>query len=212
MKLFEKHLPESIIYKIFNQSPEQFLSSVSSKIIEVNQVHGNSVLDVTTIEMNSNTLIEADGIFMPFTHPDCKKIAIAIKTADCIPIVFIGKNGYGELHAGHKGISKEIVLNNLVKEALPYFFFIGPHINSCCYEVQEDFLKNFSNPFFVKKVSNDKEQFFFDLKKTLCNQIKTNYPNAIIESYSVCTCCNETFHSFRRNKTQLRNWNIIEKI
>jgi copper oxidase (laccase) domain-containing protein len=40
---------------------------------------------------------------------------------------------------------------------------------------------------------------------------REEFPNLLVGVAPVCTCCHNDFHSYRRNKTIHRNWNLYLK-
>ncbi len=187
--IFEKKLPRGT-FQTFNNKPLFPLN-------EVKQVHGNKVVAA------SNELIEADGLYAMTEH-----YSLAIKTADCLPIVVIGKNGVALLDAGWKGVKSAIFCQSKVIALEPFYFFLGPGIRHYNYEVQEDFLQNFKNSEYIIQQQG---QFFFDLYGEAKARIQTAFPQALIEELeSPCTFASSNFHSYRRDKTALRNWNILK--
>lgn len=166
---------------------------------DVKQVHGTEIVSIET------TPCEADGLVVSwddFSKP------LAIKTADCMPIVIEGEKGAVFLHAGWRGLANGILLKPEIHMIHPQRALIGPSIHVCCFEVSPDFRDNFpASPNF--RVLNDK--LYFNLQEEAKDQLKNSYPNLLIQVAPICTCCNENFHSYRRNKPDARNWNLYIK-
>jgi YfiH family protein len=163
-------------------------------LIRVKQTHSAIVLD----EKSSNDL-EADAIVGDSLIPK------AILTADCLPILLLGEKEHAIIHAGWRGLYNEILKNELIKKINPTYAFIGPHISMPHYEVQADFKENFSyHNAFVEREG----KLYFDLSKMAHVQLMALYPEIKIECSGICTFSNENFHSYRRNKTAERNWNV----
>lgn len=190
---FEKEI-EGYKFCVFKEKP-------SFEILQVNQVHGPVVLNDKNLTLSKS---EADGLFSLDLE-----VPLAIKTADCLPIFILGKKGVSLLHAGWRGVHQKIVLTPEVKQIEPYYFFIGPFIQAKHFEVQENFRLNFPNSEHFTKVS---EKLCFDLGAETRDQIKSSYPEAKIEISRISTFDDDNFHSFRRNGTTQRNWNILSKI
>ena len=64
----------------------------SKKIILMNQVHSNKIIKITT---KNPKIIDADGMISKRSD-----IILGILTADCAPIVILGKSYFGIVHAG----------------------------------------------------------------------------------------------------------------
>jgi copper oxidase (laccase) domain-containing protein len=162
------------------------------EIVYLKQIHSPIILPAT----KNNLEAEGDGLLnygLPF----------AIKTADCLPILILGKNGQALLHAGWRGLFNKIISQPQIKGINPYYAFIGPAISHEHYEVQNDFLKNFDD--FIHKDGKT----YFDLKLEASKQLKKNYPSIEVEDCGICTFSNERLNSYRRDKNQQRNWNLF---
>lgn len=184
--VLEKKLPRGQ-FEIFQSRPDFDLTTVK-------QTHSCIVLN----EKNCNEL-EADGMIGDSLSP------MAILTADCMPILLLGEKEHAFIHAGWRGLHNEILKNNLIKKINPFYAFIGPHISALHYEVQPDFKKNFSHP---QAFIDQEEKLYFNLSVVARAQLNAFYPGISIEESKVCTFSDENFHSYRRNKTAKRNWNV----
>lgn len=189
--IFSKAL-KSGTFEVHDERPE-------CEFIHVTQVHGKDIIP------SPDSPVEGDGILSLFTEPG---LPLAIKTADCIPAVIEGDSQVVFLHAGWRGVAQKIFAQKEVKETSPKFVYIGPCIHSCCYEVSQEFKENFPGS---KNFSERMGKIFFNLPQEASDQILKLYPQAQIEIDSQCTMCNSQFHSFRRNGTKLRNWNLYRK-
>lgn len=160
------------------------------------QVHGNHVVRV--FKSDSGKIIEnCDGLIT-----NDSTITLVVKTADCLPISIVDSENkaIGLVHAGWRGLQKEIIknaINLMVKEfgSIPsnLKIEIGPHICKKHYEVKSDVSKFFDG------------QKYLDLGKTAINQLvdlKINPQN--IEVDKRCTFENLDLPSYRRDKTIYR--------
>jgi YfiH family protein len=184
--LFEKSLPSGK-YIVFSDKPKV-------EVLTVKQTHSSIVLN----EMSCQGL-EADAIVGTQLNPK------AILTADCLPIIVLGKKGHAVVHAGWRGLKREILLSSEIAKLDPFYAFIGPHISVEHYEVQADFKNEFNNDLFIEARS---EKLFFNLSKVAKAQLSEAYKNIKIEESEICTFSNINFHSYRRDKTTKRNWNV----
>ncbi len=180
---------KSGVYRVFNQRPDlNFLS--------VKQIH--SAIVVSSDSITEEITTEADGIIGNDTKAKC------IFTADCIPIIVLGKKGHAVLHAGWKGIRDRILFDSKIDLIEPFEIIIGPHIRVNNYEVQSEFKKEFPNS---KNFIEKEGKIFFDLTKELIDQ--ANEKKLKVIDTEICTFNNLEFHSFRRNKTKDRNYNLF---
>lgn len=108
-------------------------------VLILNQVHGVSVVDADAIEDFSH---EPEGDAAVSSTPG---VAIAIQTADCVPILLASTDGkvVGGAHCGWRSAVGG-VLNNVVelmrkKGAEQIEALLGPAIQQCSYEVDQSF-------------------------------------------------------------------------
>jgi len=182
---------QGISYQVFDREPTQH------QVIKLKQIHSDIIVEQT---VPTNT--PADGFILKLKQ----NIKYAIITADCMPILAIGNKGICFVHAGWQGVQKKILRAKNIKDISPHTFFVGPHIQSCCYEVSNSFKKNFpdSEAFEVRG-----SKLFFNLFNEIRADILKEFPTATITNSNECTHCNKKYHSYRRDKTIKRNWNII---
>lgn len=178
---------------------ETWTQKPSMDFYHVTQVHG---VDIATPE----TLpAEADGLMIAWENFDKP---LAIKTADCLPILIEGEKGAIFLHAGWRGLANGILKRPELSLVNPQRVLIGPSIHSCCFEVSQDFSENFpKSSHFSKREGH----LYFDLQLEARDQLREQFPNLLVNITPTCTSCNHQFHSFRRTKTKDRNWNLYIK-
>ncbi len=176
------------LYEVYTQKPD-------FNFLEVMQVHGDQIIDSSVA---STSLVKADGMISTGHE------TLAIKTADCLPVAIIGQAGHALVHAGWRGLKQEILKNKELLKIEPTHFYIGPHIRN--YEVGAEFSELFPNFTETKN-----EKLYLELENVARKQIKDIYPQSIIESTEHCTFTDSSFHSYRRDRTTERNWNIIRK-
>ncbi len=176
-------------FMVFNERPDL-------DFFKVKQTHSDIVLK----EEQCGPEQIGDGIIGESNTPK------AILTADCVPLVLLGKNQHVAIHAGWRGLAQNILIHELVKKMQPTFAFIGPHIRQMNYEVQKDFLSNFPDHQDAFKTVDGK--IYFNLSHVAFAQLKAAYPGIVIEDCGLCTFADPKFHSYRRNQTSSRNWNM----
>lgn len=119
------------------------------------QVHSTEIVDATHFSgisagrasqpPSTQVEIRADGATSTLAHGGM----LAIKTADCVPLLAIDGVQYAALHAGWRGAAAGILpaLLSRWREAGStlenVMLVLGPHIRGCCYEVGEDCLEKF---------------------------------------------------------------------
>jgi polyphenol oxidase len=165
----------------------------------VTQVHGVDIVSPEKLPC------EADGLVVLW---DNFEKPLAIKTADCLPIIIEGEAGVVFLHAGWRGLANGILDKSEIGLVKPQRVFIGPSIHECCFEVSSDFQKNFPESPNFKTING---KLFFNLQEEARRILRRKYPSLLIQQAPICTSCNEGLHSYRRDKTTERNWNIYIK-
>ena len=196
MLLFEKKI-ENYTFQSLDQRP-------AGKVYEVKQVHGNKVYSLDKLK-NTSTTLQADGIYTN----ELSSSILAIKTADCLPIFIIGKNGIALLHAGWRGIQKKIHLQREVLDLRPQTVFVGAHIQFKSFQVGKDFYSQFPGSLELFKREGDK--IYFNLFGQIYKDFKQFDSLLTIINSNIDTFSNKKFFSFRRNNTSQRIWNIVRK-
>ncbi len=120
-------------------------------MVELKQVHADTLRLSSQITpgMSDTPGTEGDGIIL-----DQRQTVAIIKTADCTPLFFWDKEGAvgGVVHIGWKGLLKGIErkLLEVLREKFPAVdlgrlnFYLGPSIETKCYEVGPDLYEAFS--------------------------------------------------------------------
>ncbi len=199
---------------------------------EVRQSHGSGIIVLDKYfkknfsGMESRSVFysrNADGIFT------CESgIALCIRTADCVPVLFISlsrsgsrKSVIGAVHCGWKGAyggilknAKNVLENKFNDSAGNVSVIIGPSICGRCYEVKEDFLNLFltrdisSEKFFIK--DKNKNKIFFDLKAFIKDElVLIGFNGKNIYDLNKCNFEDAKFFSYRRNKNDGRQVSFI---
>lgn len=132
------------------------------------------------------------------------RLALAILTADCLPLFMVDtrKKAIGLVHAGWKGLHKEIIAR-AIRQMRKVFqtdvsdltIALGPSLRSCCYEVKREFIG-----FFPEAVSSRGDKLYFDIAAAAVHQLlKSGIKNGQIYDTRLCTSClNQEFFSYRR--------------
>ena len=164
-------------------------------IASMNQTHS----DVVTF-VKSPRVYDSDGIYT-----EKPKLGLVVQTADCMPILLNDKKRIGAIHSGWRGLK-----NNIVEKAIKKFdvnqlsISIGPHAQSCCYEIKEDVKKYFND---YTEVRDD--MFFLNMSQVLKDLSEEQ--GFQLEISSICTICNSSYNSYRENKTSKRQFGFIWK-
>lgn len=175
--------------------------------VSVKQIHTGNVVSVQDAKMQ---LIEADGIY--WTWKDLETASVAkpiplILTADCLPIILLGKSGGCLLHAGWRGVKAQIHLTSAVRNLDPYYYFIGPSIQHFSFEVTSEFLDNFSNKNFFTLENN---RYTFNLQAQVKHDLESAFPSIKGTDCGIDTFTDLRFQSYRRSKgNRTNNYNVF---
>lgn len=197
--------PRPIYVKAFREGLFQVHATrpVSGDLHTVHQIHSARVAPVSLPDLAN---CQADGMTARWNG---KTAALAIKTADCLPILVLGEHGMGLLHAGWRGLAQPILSAAEVRALSPNTIFVGPCIRACCFEVTPEFQAHFPS---TPLIHSRDGKLRFDLVAEARRQAERLYPGASFEESGECTCCIGKYHSYRRDKTQLRNWNCFSPL
>ncbi len=182
-----------------NQRDKKLRKNVAEKfnfenIVIPNQKHTNKVVTVNSLET------EADGIYT-----DKKNIPVGILTADCVPVVLFNSKELSVVHCGWRGMFDGIIQNavNMFKEG-GLKAFIGANIKGCCYEVQEDFIKNFEKKYKADKFfEKNKGSIHFNLNRFV-KYILSKDNIEIVYEVEFCTKCDDNLFSYRKGHIEER--------
>ena len=195
------------------------LGIVPEEIAAVRQVHGTHIIRVRRSGLSGglfSPLAEADGMVT-----DEPGIALAIRTADCVPILIASKPDAAHspviaaLHAGWRG-TIGLIAERAVRLIERDFGIppdsltaaIGPAIGQCCYEVSSELSERFCEAFGPQIISSaptsEGHQPHLDLKTA--NQIALMRAGLSPEDIYVCPLCtscrSDLFFSHRRDAGQ----------
>ena len=178
----------------------EFLNKYNSKqnlkldsFADMKQTHSDIVL-----EIDKKGTYEADALIT-----ETKNLKLVVKTADCMPVVISDGKKVGVIHIRWKGVENKIFFKAIKKFNLSNLkVSIGPHAQKCCYEIKDDLFKKFPESTIQRQSKK-----YLDLSKEIVNFCIDN--NLEFENSSQCTIDNNSFNSYRRDKTNLRQRSMI---
>ncbi|RAP31513.1 hypothetical protein DID78_00745 [Candidatus Marinamargulisbacteria bacterium SCGC AG-343-D04] len=187
----------------FESNKEQLLrqtfdhiKTLSYPLVKMNQTHSDNIhlINPKTLQKKITTILNTDCLIT-----NSKNIILAVRTADCMPIIISHPSGYlCSIHSGRKGTEKKLLqkaiqtLSKKTQSNKDFSIWFGPHICSHCYEI------------------NSKTREYYNLQKNnitqLQNELNLSENHLIVSPY--CTCCNNTMYfSYRKNnQTKRRNF------
>ena len=184
-----KHLKRSDLRYLFPKYQFCFLK----------QVHGRKV-----VPADLNQLTEADAHWTKE-----KNQALAVQTADCMPVLLKSHNLICAVHAGWRGVVNQIVLSALkvFPDLSSLEVGIGPHIHQESFIVSKDTADQLakSAPQVKNEVIAVKDgKYRVSLMDLLKNQILDKTPVKMWQNLLINTFSSNLFYSFRRTAEKNR--------
>ncbi|GAA5131205.1 peptidoglycan editing factor PgeF [Thalassotalea piscium] len=181
----------------------------NSQIQWLEQTHSNSVIVAENLISPSPS---ADAIITRTPH-----LALAIMTADCLPILLSNTKGneIAAIHCGWRSTVNNIISNTLDKMvSKPYevVAWLGPCISQHHFEVGEEVIKAFLSQdarlasFFIQ---NNAFKYQADLPGIATFLLKAAGVTSIIQTSQCTYSNNEKYYSYRRNKVTGRMASLI---
>jgi YfiH family protein len=169
-------------------------------IVRASQVHGRkaSIVRIAPEEGEVRDAGQCDILATALA-----RVALAVQTADCVPILLAGRGAVASAHAGWRGTAERAAaaavaaLEELGEEAADVHAWLGPSIGPCCYEVGPEVADAFAK--FVRPGTSDRS--YLDL-------IAANREELIaggllaknVRAHPACTRCGgDEWASYRRD-------------
>ncbi len=158
----------------------------------MNQVHGDSVLVIDSVDAQTPT---CDGLIT--TKPN---LQLAVMVADCIPLLLVSKEAVGAIHVGRAGLVNRIALKAIqvmrTAGAIDIHAILGPSICGSCYEVpfemQQEVMQEHPRAFATTRKGTPA----LDLPKALIADLVS--VGVSYEASTICTYEDELYFSHRR--------------
>lgn len=184
--------------------------------VPVELIHSQVVFAVEEDETGLPKLLERAG-----SHPEaedlrrgdglitrCSGLVPVVTVADCLPIYLYHQatGCRGVVHSGWKGTgvaAQAIKLAGRLYGARPEGFsvVIGPHVQSCCYQVEPERIQYFAANFGSSCIISPDRLSLAQANMNLLQDLGVLEENILC--CSDCTCCNPRLGSFRRQTAHL---------
>ena len=208
--------PSVVVSRITSASDLYPISLTALMAVPVELIHSQVVYALEQGENGEPILQSKEG-----SHPEAldfwrgdgaittsSKLVPVVTVADCLPIfLYDEKTGCrGVLHSGWKGtgiVVQALKLAERTYGAQPSDFsvVIGPHIHSCCYQVEEERISYFTNQFGSSCIIPPNKLSLAQANVNLL--LEAGVPEDNILCCSDCTCCDTRLGSFRRETASL---------
>lgn len=170
-------------------------------IVRATQVHGTAAVLVRERPAAGAVLDAGECDILATSLPG---VALAVQTADCVPVVLAGPAAVAIAHAGWRGSAKMAAgtaveeLARLGVSPSQIRAWLGPSIGLCCYEVGGEVAARFAGEFARRTCGG---RYKLDLRAVNRAQLESaGVPAANILAHPACTRCGgEEFASYRRD-------------
>lgn len=161
----------------------------------MHQVHGDAIETVD----RPGPAGEADGLVTAVPA-----LPLAVRTADCVPVVIHSPEAVAVVHAGWRGLASGVIGRAVAAitqlAGTPTRAAIGPSIGPCCYEVGEEVTSALGAGVSTTTWGTTS----VDLWTTAESQM----PGVEVWRADLCTHCEANFHSYRQSATALRQTTV----
>ena len=171
----------------------------------VRQVHGTRCLRVPAAMADA----QADALFT--TQPG---LAVGVRTADCVPLLLVDVHfrAVAAVHAGWRGSAAGIAERTVVDLAADlgvqpadWIVAIGPHIGSCCYEVDRPVRDAIRDPEVLRPGSRPGHYDLDLLALNTLQLVRAGVQPENIHPVGGCTHCHsKVYASYRHDRTAER--------
>lgn len=160
--------------------------------------------------------VEADGLFLDARNYNGPTPALAVMTADCLPVIFADTTGraIAAVHAGRVGLENAILVRTVERYKdsgiLPenISVYIGPAICGRCYEVPEEMVQRSETLLPGVRSQTSWGTPSLDLAHAAQRQL-LELGVAKVELSGICTYEDPHFHSYRRDSRSGRHATIV---
>ncbi len=180
-------------------------------LVTARQVHGNRCLTVTDRDpekLAQLAQIEADALLT-----DQPGILLGVMTADCLPLIMIGRNRRvaAVVHVGWRGLEQSIgtvavteLLRRFAVEVETLQVYAGPAIGSCCFQVGSEVVDCFRRHSVLDGVEGWYQErpsgYYIDLLSIQRAQLlAAGVAKENFHVVDICTHCHDFCFSYRRD-------------
>ena len=197
-----ERLPDAELAENWERVAAEFGLSAADVAL-LTQVHGAKVVRVTEPSGPLNTLDEADAMWTDRTG-----VLLAVRVADCVPVLLAAPGGVAVAHAGWRGVAAQVV--RAAVEALCHGIgvdpehvcaSVGPHISGARYEVGQEVVdglgaSGLDESVFVRPGTRGRPHV--DLGAAVGAQLEAVGVGRV-RHLGACTYSESRFHSYRRD-------------
>ncbi len=188
--------------------------SVPQPICWLNQVHGNSVLELPVTGMTLPP--EADAVFSVTPNQVC-----AVMTADCLPVLLTDRHAQfvAAVHCGWRGLANGILTETLSKvgekfqlDLAQVLVWLGPAIGPSQFEVGGEVRQTFVNKHPLYETcftQKDNQKFLADIYQLAKFELELIGIQSIYSDYECTVSQKDKYFSYRRDGKTGRQASLI---
>jgi polyphenol oxidase len=181
------------------------------RIFVLSQIHGARCVTVGADDDAEQLALEQGDA----TVSNVPRLAIGVRVADCAPVLLLDRRSgaAAAVHAGWRGVVRGVVpsavraLGALVGAPLELCAAVGPHIERCCFEVNEDVATELCAAWpaghggAARAVVRGGAKPHVDLRAIIEEQLReAGCGEHAVDHVRGCTVCErQRFHSYRRD-------------
>jgi YfiH family protein len=167
-------------------------------VYQVTQVHSARVVMVDA-RTDAQRLVTQEADALVSAEPG---IGLAVRVADCVPVLFSDSRLIAAAHAGRVGLEKGVISATVAQlrdlGAGELRAWIGPHVCGACYEVPAELRADFCRDNSQAWAQTSWGTPSLDLGAAARAQLREL--GVAVESHDPCTLETATLHSYRRDK------------
>jgi YfiH family protein len=125
-----------------------------------------------------------------------QRLAFAVATADCVPVIVRGRDSWAVIHAGWRGLANGIISRIVETMDEPCEAAIFAAAGGAVYEVGREVIDAIGPSAVVR---GGGVKFLLDTAETAKNQLLSSIGADKIATSGLCTITDTRFHSYRRD-------------
>ncbi len=181
----------------------------ATQIANLRQNHGNVFFDaragqslelVLKEKRSLERFEECDAIIAPVSqNVPAEVVAYGVSTADCVPVVVRGQDGWAMIHAGWRGLANRIIERTVLALGAPLEVAIFPCAGGESYEVGLEVIDAIGSSAAFTARDGESTRVLLDTAQTAVNQLGPLLRGGRVETSGMCTITDTRLHSHRRD-------------
>lgn len=171
------------------------------------QCHGNEAIDLRASAVLERALAQSGGSMCRFREGDAllaptvsqQAVAFGVMSADCVPVIVRGEDGWALIHAGWRGLANGVIREAVGKLRAPVEAAVFPCAGGDAYEVGQEVVSAIGTTAVCREQTGRDGRFLLDAAATAVNQLRAISPTLKVASSGLCTITDTRFHSYRRD-------------